>query len=365
MADSLLSAECLQALETARSWASALDWRRRGDDLRQMLSSITWKVNQLYSWESQKTIGLPKEQRTLFGKPRASDMATAKSGSESIHQKLPAGLSTPWSSISGEEFPDSDSGVSTVHPQRYVTKMTRSSHHLSSHACSGVHSVGNPRLQKKRSTSATSITSIRPRQVHLRDTSGSRLKSYLLYDDVELGLKELGHAMDVEMAAVPSNCREDDDVQTTPDVLALHISSRDMFTGALTLLRDTLDHFWCLRIVIWTDRSSAGCIKLANVFYNHDFSTQWTRASPALKAALYITPRPFQYSPKTPLSESFSRKSRGCSRFPCNWADWSLGQFPPLNEKALARVSCTRMHVCLSVQPRNHEATAVEEFLEL
>lgn len=35
------------------------------------------------------------------------------------------------------------------------------------------------------------------------------------------GLEELGHAMDVEMAAVPTNCREDDDVQSTSEVIAL------------------------------------------------------------------------------------------------------------------------------------------------
>lgn len=42
-----------------------------------------------------------------------------------------------------------------------------------------------------------------------------------IFGCVAAGLGELGSLMDEEMCAVPKNCREDDDAETTSDVLAL------------------------------------------------------------------------------------------------------------------------------------------------
>lgn len=74
--------------------------------------------------------------------------------------------------------------------------------------------------------------------MHLRDTATNTVKSYPLHHDAELGLELLGHAMDFEMAAVPTNCREDDDVQTNSDVLALGVETVERYLGSLLLFAE-------------------------------------------------------------------------------------------------------------------------------
>ncbi|KAL8424278.1 hypothetical protein Efla_002896 [Eimeria flavescens] len=226
MAASLLPGECLHALESARTWASALDWRRRESGLREMLSSITQRVNQLHLWESQRQkFALPKEQEGSIASADSSGRLAAGGGehtarTDSASKCVVEGSSGVDSSLGDER--SSGAGRSNRAIRTYTTEAL----------------TDNQNQPQRRVLVPILKSTCRSCHVHLRDPSGSRLKSYPLYEDAEIGLEEIGHVMDVEMTAVPSNCREDDDVQTTSDVLALGVETVERYLKSVLVLAD-------------------------------------------------------------------------------------------------------------------------------
>lgn len=75
MPKSLLPIECHQAFKNARAFASAVNWPQQEADIREMLKSITDKVNKLHAWENRRKLILPHDYYYIR---RNSDISEVK-----------------------------------------------------------------------------------------------------------------------------------------------------------------------------------------------------------------------------------------------------------------------------------------------
>ncbi|XP_026191340.1 uncharacterized protein LOC34620965 [Cyclospora cayetanensis] len=189
MAKSLLSIQCMQSLRCTQSWASSVDWRQRESEIREMIASIAHKINKLQAWEIRRRLARSNRDHQ---KKRSLHLAFR-------HSKRAASLSN------AEVYMDEESAT-----------------HVEAEAHFG-------ELDSARQYS----------ELHREANDTPHLHLLLIYSLTVLpGLGDLGYAMDVEMAAVPTNCREDDDAQTTSEVLALGVDTVEQYLSSLLLTAD-------------------------------------------------------------------------------------------------------------------------------
>ncbi|OEH73660.1 hypothetical protein cyc_04430 [Cyclospora cayetanensis] len=201
-----------------------------------MIASIAHKINKLQAWEIRRRLARSnrdhQKKRSLHLAFRHSKRAASLSNAEVYMDEESA------THVEAEaHFGELDSAQAVFMPFGLSFWIFRHSYCINHLQLPFIH-VGCPlRLIEYKRTDVNAMHNS-SRQVQLRDSFTGTIKSYPLYHDAELGLGDLGYAMDVEMAAVPTNCREDDDAQTTSEVLALGVDTVEQYLSSLLLTAD-------------------------------------------------------------------------------------------------------------------------------